>query len=83
MTATTATNGVHASPMEDVELRAVSLQAPLNRTLTKDAAYTEETVTTPQGNVTVAWKGDRSKPAILTYHDLGLNYISNFQVILS
>ena len=30
--------------------------------------------------VLVAWAGDRSKPVILTYHDLGLNYVSNFQV---
>jgi hypothetical protein len=37
-------------------------------------------VVTAKGNVTVAWKGDRTKPAMLTYHDLGLNYISNFQV---
>lgn len=68
---------------DDVELRTVALASPLNRTMVKDAAYTEETVETPQGKVLVAWAGDRRKPAIVTYHDLGLNYISNFQVCLS
>ncbi len=72
-----------ASTTDDVELRTVALQSPLNRTLVKDEAYTEEVVSTDKGNVTVALKGDRSKPAILTYHDLGLNYISNFQVSLN
>ena len=30
-------------------------------------------IETPHGNVHVAIQGDRSKPAILTYHDIGLN----------
>ena len=67
--------------LDDVELRTVALASPLNRTMVKDAAYTEEAVTVAKGGkVVVAWTGDRRKPAILTYHDLGLNYISNFQV---
>ena len=37
-------------------------------------------VETSHGQVLVAHSGDLRKPAILTYHDLGLNYISNFQV---
>ena len=41
--------------------------------------YTEEVVNTEYGDVTVAIKGDLSNPIILTYHDLGLNYISNFE----
>ncbi len=65
---------------DDVELRTVALASPLNRTMVKDAIYTEETIETSRGKVLVAWAGDRRKPAILTYHDLGLNYISNFQV---
>lgn len=68
---------------DDVELRNVALQSPLNRTLVKDEAYSEEVVETEHGSVTVAIKGDRSKPAILTYHDLGLNYISNFQALFN
>jgi len=68
---------------DDVELRNVALQSPLNRTMVKDEDYTEEIVETDHGSVTVAIKGDRSKPAILTYHDLGLNYISNFQALFN
>ena len=64
---------------DDVELRTVALASPLNRTMVKDALYTEETIETAKGKVLVAFAGDRKKPAILTYHDLGLNYISNFQ----
>ena len=67
----------------DVELRNVALQSPLNRTMVKDEAYSEEVVETEHGQVTVAFKGDRSKPTILTYHDLGLNYISNFQAFFN
>lgn len=74
--ATMATN-------DDVELRNVTNTAPLNRTMVKDEAYTEEIVSTDHGSVTVAIKGDRSKPAILTFHDLGLNYISNFQALFN
>ena len=41
--------------------------------------YTEEIIKTEYGDITVAIKGDRSNPTILTYHDLGLNYTSNFK----
>ena len=33
----------------------------------------EERVETPRGTILVAVQGDRSKPAVLTFHDLGLN----------
>jgi hypothetical protein len=65
---------------EESELQSVRLASPISRTLAKDVAYTEEVVVTAKGSVTVAWKGDRTKPAMLTYHDLGLNHVSNFQV---
>ena len=45
----------------------------------KDELYAEEVVNTKYGDVMVAIKGDRANPTILTYHDLGLNYISNFK----
>ena len=45
----------------------------------KDVSYAEEVVNTKYGDVMVAIKGDRANPTILTYHDLGLNYISNFK----
>ena len=66
---------------DEVELQSVRLASPVTRTLAKDVAYTEEVVVTAKGNVTVAWKGDRTKPAMLTFHDLGLNHVSNFQVL--
>ena len=65
---------------DEVELQSVRLATPVNRALAKDEAYTEEIVCTAKGNLTVAWKGDRTKPAMLTFHDLGLNHVSNFQV---
>lgn len=55
----------------------------LLRTMVKqeDSAYVEEMVTASSGKkFLVAYTGDRKKPAIVTFHDLGLNYISNFQV---
>ena len=31
----------------------------------------------------IAHSGERSKPVILTYHDLGLNYVSNYQTFFN
>ncbi|XP_030840584.1 protein NDRG3 isoform X1 [Strongylocentrotus purpuratus] len=41
--------------------------------------YELDFVETEWGNILVAIQGDRTKPAILTYHDLGLNHVSCFQ----
>jgi hypothetical protein len=49
----------------------------------KDESYHEEVVETLRGSITVAWKGNKAKTAMVTYHDLGLNHVSNFQVFLS
>ncbi len=70
----------------DMELRTVALESPLNRSLAKDpdAKYTEAVVEVAGGcKVTVARAGDPSRPAVLTYHDLGLNYVSNFQAFFN
>lgn len=40
----------------------------------------EESVQTATGKITVARQGDPRKPALITYHDIALNYASNFQV---
>ena len=40
----------------------------------------EEFVQTAKGRILVARQGNSRKPAIITYHDLGLNYSTNFQV---
>ena len=46
----------------------------------QDSAFVEEKVQTATGSIVVARQGDPKKPAILTYHDIGLNYLANFQV---
>jgi len=72
-----------SDPQDHVELRNLAIVDPLERTLTKDTVYTEELVETGTGNVLVAYSGDRTKPVLLTYHDLGLNYVSNFQAFFN
>ncbi|XP_023726929.1 protein NDRG3 isoform X4 [Cryptotermes secundus] len=70
--------------MDDIDLKNIQLQFPNTRTLSKDdSSIVEERVETGRGSVLVAVQGNRSKPAILTYHDLGLNYISNFQAFFN
>ncbi|XP_050496871.1 protein NDRG3 isoform X4 [Bombus huntii] len=48
-----------------------------------DSSVREERVETDKGSLLVAVQGNRAKPAILTYHDLGLNYISSFQAFFN
>ncbi|XP_048005000.1 protein NDRG3 isoform X1 [Leguminivora glycinivorella] len=60
--------------MDDIELKNIQLQFPTARCF-GDAGCTEVRVRTDRGDILVAVQGDRSKPAIFTYHDLGLNYI--------
>jgi hypothetical protein len=60
--------------MDDIDLKNIQLHFPNTRTFSKDdSSVVEERVETGRGSVLVAVKGKRSKPAILTYHDLGLN----------
>lgn len=60
--------------MDDIELKNIQLQFPSVRSLSRDdSSVTEEIVETDRGNILVAVQGSRNKPAILTYHDLGLN----------
>ena len=47
----------------------------------QDTGAVEEFVQTAKGKILVARQGDPKKPIIITYHDIGLNYLSNFQVI--
>ncbi|KAG8227432.1 hypothetical protein J437_LFUL000441 [Ladona fulva] len=70
--------------MDDIELKNIQLQFPAARTLSRDdTAVQEERLDTERGSILVAVQGKRNKPAILTYHDLGLNYISNFQAFFN
>ncbi|XP_063392912.1 protein NDRG3 isoform X3 [Cydia fagiglandana] len=60
--------------MDDIELKNIQLQFPSGRCF-GEAGCTEVRVRTDRGDILVAVQGDRNKPAIFTYHDLGLNYI--------
>jgi pimeloyl-ACP methyl ester carboxylesterase len=69
---------------DDIELKSVQLQFPSARTLDKNAQlYQEEQVNTVRGSVLVAVQGERAKPAIITYHDLGLNHVANYQAFFN
>lgn len=60
--------------MDDIELKNIQLQFPSARSLSRDDSTAhEETVETDRGPIVVAVQGSRNKPAIVTYHDLGLN----------
>ncbi|XP_017772216.1 PREDICTED: protein NDRG3 isoform X3 [Nicrophorus vespilloides] len=70
--------------MDDIELKNIQLQFPSARSLSRDdSSACEEIVSTDHGPIVVAIQGSRNKPAILTYHDLGLNYISSFQAFFN
>lgn len=70
--------------MDDIELKNIQLQFPCPRTLSKDDPCVEEVrVMTDKGSILVAVQGNRKKPAILTYHDLGLNYVASFQAFFN
>lgn len=54
----------------------------------KDTTITEEKIDAGFGSILVAHQGTRLKPnssqcCILTFHDLGLNYLSNFQAFFN
>lgn len=76
-----------SSSVDECELRNLAIEDSAGRTLAKETEYIEELVETSTGNVMVAYSGDRtanpSKPVILTYHDLGLNYVSNYQAFFN
>lgn len=59
--------------MDDIELRSVQLHNPVSRTGSLTAVTDLRRIQTDKGDLLVAVQGDTSKPAILTYHDLGLN----------
>lgn len=71
----------------DIELRNVEATSPLMRSLSRsDDAFTEERIELPGGgSILVAHQGADhrgaiKKPVLITYHDIGLNHVTNFQV---
>ncbi|CAH2045412.1 unnamed protein product, partial [Iphiclides podalirius] len=75
-------NMMSSDNLED-DLKSVQLHSPSERRLQSDGACVEERVRTSRGDILVAVRGDRKKPALITYHDLGLNYASNFQAFFN
>ncbi|GBP48339.1 Protein NDRG3 [Eumeta japonica] len=69
--------------MDESDLKSIELHSLSSRRMQSDGACVEERVTTARGDLLVAVRGDRSKRAIITYHDLGLNYVSNFQAFFN
>ncbi|XP_074595897.1 protein NDRG3-like [Brevipalpus obovatus] len=71
----------------DIELLSVQVNTPLIKGLTSDDnEYTLDQIDTPYGTVTVAKQGSdhtQNKPVILTYHDIGLNHVSNYQAFFN
>lgn len=65
---------MRSETLEEVELTGVRPSLPAVRTFSRGNTGVEEVyVDTDNGPVCVAVQGDRSRPPILTYHDLGLN----------
>lgn len=65
-----------AEKLTDVELESVALHHTTPRSMSKASAISftqEDDIETACGLIHVEVQGDRSKPAILTYHDIGLN----------
>jgi pimeloyl-ACP methyl ester carboxylesterase len=84
--------------MDDIELRGIEASAPLVRAFdSTDNSFKTTRVDTPYGSILVAHHGldkststssgfqvpNASKPIILTYPDLGLNHITNFQAFFN
>lgn len=74
----------------DIELKCVDASDPLMRGFnSNDETMTEERVDTPYGSVMVALQGvdiksnPNKKPVIVTYPDIGLNHITNYQAFFN
>lgn len=70
--------------LTEVELSSIVLEDTKLRTWEKEpepasVIIQEDTILTPHGNVHVAIQGAVGKPAIVTFHDIGLNHITQFQ----
>lgn len=78
-----------SGPMEKlthIELTDIQCQDVKPRSFDVNASsiiIQSDDIETPYGNIHVAIQGDRAKPAILTYHDIGLNHITCFQGFFS
>ncbi|XP_046370000.1 protein NDRG3-like isoform X2 [Haliotis rufescens] len=73
--------------LTDIELTSIDSTDPKPRSFANTDATAiliqEDDIETPYGNMHVAIQGDRSKMAILTFHDIGLNHVTCFQGFFS
>ncbi|KAI1287695.1 Protein NDRG3 [Halotydeus destructor] len=74
--------------MADIELRGVEATSPLMRSLSRsEDSFTQERVETQFGSILVAHQGVdhrvQKKPVLITYHDIGLNHVTNFQAFFN
>ena len=71
----------------DIELTNVESTLPLMRSLERnEEMYNEEKIETDFGTILVAQQGadyKLRKPVIITYHDIGLNHVTNFQAFFN
>lgn len=68
--------------LTEIEFTGINVQDKAPRNFSNNASsilIQEDDIETPFGNFHVAIQGDRSKLAILTFHDIGLNNITCFQ----
>lgn len=63
--------------LDDIELRSIQLQNSQSRDSISSLCDLQR-IPTDKGDLVVAVQGNPSKPAILTYHDIGLNYATSF-----
>ncbi|XP_052286475.1 protein NDRG3-like isoform X3 [Dreissena polymorpha] len=76
------TFGEPTSPMEKIthiELTGIQCEEAKPRSFNTNSAFQSYDVETSYGTVHVAMQGDKTKPAIFTYHDIGLNHVTCFQ----
>lgn len=74
--------------MQDIELCNVEVNQPLMRTLSlnEDDQINVDRIETKFGPLSVYRQGVAltvSKPVMITYHDIGLNHVSNFQAFFN
>lgn len=73
--------------MDNVELLQVEASSPLIRTFDANSDLKQERVDTKFGSIVCAHQGadhrQSSKPVILTYPDLGLNHVTNYQAFFN
>jgi hypothetical protein len=71
--------------VDELELKDIEVQVPTARILSKEGwpGVQETHVETTRGKVVVGIQNKGQKNVMLTYHDLGMNYISNFQTFFN